>query len=393
MDNKMGTKILNSKYQNEAKLNVIANKITEKLEELLEFFNIDLKRDRIKFYGMCPIHSGDKYNALNIYHNEDTPISIWKCRTHHCELVFGKDIIGFIRGVLSRNKCNWSKRDDTIISFSKTIEFILNFINEDYDKLKINSVEIEKKRFTNYMNNIIQQGKTISPHGMITRDNIRKLLKIPADYYLRRGYSQTILNNYDVGLCTNKQKEMYNRVVVPIYDDSYKYMIGCTGRSIYEKCNECKTWHNPNNSCPKEENKFRFSKWKHSNGFVGRNCLYNFWKAKKHISDTHVGILVEGLGECWKLEEAGIHNGVGLFGTSLSDGQRATLDSSGAMSLILLMDNDEAGQEAAAQIQKQCERIYNIYNIIINKKDVGAMTVDEIKQEIIPHIKKIEKVF
>lgn len=31
----------------------------------------------------CCEKCGAVLNALNIYHNEDTPISIWKCRTHH----------------------------------------------------------------------------------------------------------------------------------------------------------------------------------------------------------------------------------------------------------------------------------------------------------------------
>jgi hypothetical protein len=44
------------------------------------------------------------------------------------------------------------------------------------------------------------------------------------------------LEDYDVGYCDNPAKPMYERAVVPIYDNEHKYIVGCTGRSIFEKC-------------------------------------------------------------------------------------------------------------------------------------------------------------
>ena len=99
-------------------------------------------------------------------------------------------------------------------------------------------------------------------------------------------------------------------------------------------------------------------------------------------------ILVESPGNVWKLEENGIHNSVGIFGTNLSNQQKLLLDSSGAMSIFTIMDNDEAGQKAADNISKICNRTYNVYNIKITSNDIADMTSDQIDTEIKNFIKE-----
>ena len=42
----------------------------------------------------------------------------------------------------------------------------------------------------------------------------------------------------------DETKEMYGRVVVPIYDDNYEYVVGVAGRSIFE-IHTCGMYHNP----------------------------------------------------------------------------------------------------------------------------------------------------
>jgi DNA primase len=118
--------------------------------------------------------------------------------------------------------------------------------------------------------------------------------------------------------------------------------------------------------------------------------LYNFWFAKEHILETGSVILVESPGNVWKLEENGIHNSVGLFGCSLSDRQKLILDSSGAMNIIILTDNDDAGKKAAEQIQNKCSKTYNILIPKISKNDIGEMTSDEITIEIKNYLEQIK---
>jgi len=214
-------------------------------------------------------------------------------------------------------------------------------------------------------------------------------LTIPAQYYLDRGFTANTLDKYDIGLCTKPGREMSNRVVVPIYDMDHKHMIGCSGRSIFEKCEMCKCFHNQADDCPPDNQKYLFSKWKHSANFKSQNCLYNIWYAQPHIQKTGYVILVESPGNVWKLEEAGLYNSVAMFGCNLSDRQKIILDSSGAMSIIILTDNDEAGHKAADQITEKCQNTYRIFYPSISKPDVGEMSVEEINTEIKQFIKRV----
>jgi DNA primase len=99
-----------------------------------------------------------------------------------------------------------------------------------------------------------------------------------------------------------------------------------------------------------------------------------------------VVILVESPGNVWRLEEAGIHNSVAIFGSSLSDRQKMILDTSGAMTIITIMDNDDAGQKASQLISDKCSKTYNIVHAKINYPDVACMTVDQIKTELYPQL-------
>ena len=221
----------------------------------------------------------------------------------------------------------------------------------------------------------------------IDRNLIQQSLSIPASYFIERGYSEDILIKYDIGLCLNPKKEMYNRAVAPIYDNEHKYMIGCTGRSIFDKCDQCEKYH-ATGTCP-TDNLWKFSKWKHSSGFRADSILYNMWFAKEFIGKSYTAIIVEGPGNVWKLEEAGFHNSVAIFGSSLSDRQKINLDSSGAMSILILTDNDEAGHKAAEQIKSKCQNTYRVFRPTFTKSDIGEMNKEDIDKEIKPILSKL----
>jgi 5S rRNA maturation endonuclease (ribonuclease M5) len=78
-----------------------------------------------------------------------------------------------------------------------------------------------------------------------------------------------------------------------------------------------------------------------------------------------------------------------MFGSSLSDRQKILLDSSGAMSLIVLADNDEAGRKAADQIKHKCQNTYRIFIPPISASDVGEMTSEQINNEIKTYLERI----
>ena len=153
---------------------------------------------------------------------------------------------------------------------------------------------------------------------------------------------------------------MSGRAVVPIYDDAHKYMVGCIGRTL---SNESRKWIN-------------------SKGIRTQAYLYNYWYAKSYIESTQSVILVEGPPDVWRLYEAGIYNVVGIFGSALSDEQEIILQCSGALNIGIIRHNDDAGAKAAEQIEKKCERMFNVYHFepIESREDPGAMTVEEIDE-------------
>lgn len=364
------------------KLKITCDQLCDKIELLFEALGIDdIKLNGKMYVGNCPIHNGDNKTAFNLYPDGDYYRGNWKCRTHQCEKIFKGSIIGFVRGVLSTKKKHWEKDGDDMVSFKETINFINSFLGDDISDVKISKKDIEKKNFARTIQNLVISDQE-SNSSKVTRHTVRQLLQIPADYFVQRGFSKDILDKYDVGLCLTSGKEMCGRAVVPIYDNDNKFVIGCSGRSIHNMCEECNSFHDPKMNCPDQDDRWKFSKWKHSKDFKSQNYLYNYWNAKKYISESHKVVIVESPGNVWKLEEAGIHNSVAIFGSNLSDRQKIILDGSGAMTIIVVMDSDDAGRKAAELINTKCRNTYNIVNVSISKPDVAEMTLEEINKEI-----------
>lgn len=382
-------KTMTKKYRSfdQDKLKIICDELCDDIEGLLDSFDLEYKINQKLINMSCPIHDGDNFSAINIYPEGDNYRGNWVCRTHNCEKIFKSSIIGFIRGIISNRKYGWNKDGDDTCSFQEALDYATKFLKKDFSKIKISKVDKDKKTFANVINYINKTDTCDLPK--ITRQQVIKSIKIPSQYYIDRNYNKETLIRYDVGLCTNAEKPMYNRVVVPIYDNNYQYMVGCTGRSIFEKCSQCSCYHDAKMLCPEEEKRWTYSKWKHSAEFKSQNYLYNFWFAKKHILESRTAIVVESPGNVWRLEENGIHNSVAIFGSSLSDRQKILLDSSGAMNLIVLTDNDEAGSKAAEQIMSKCQNTYRIFIPTISESDVGEMNSEQINKEIKEYIEKI----
>lgn len=347
-------------------LKALSDIICKDIDRLLENLGIEEYKmlDRMIMMS-CPIHGGDNNSAFNLYHTGDTYCGNWKCRTHQCEEIFKPSIIGFIRGCLSREKFSWSKNGDEMVSFADAVEFAVKFSNHNLQDLKISKKQKEKNAFVNTVNYINPINVHTKP--TISRQQVQQSLQIPSAYFLSRNYLADTLIKYDVGECLNPKREMYKRAVVPIYDINNSVVVGCSGRSI-------------DGSLPK---------WKHNDGFKAEEHLYNFWYAKEFIKNTQTAILVESPGNVWRLEEAGIHNSLAIFGSSLKDKQKMLLDISGAMNLITIMDNDEAGKTAEANIYKKCHRTYNIKHIQVEDyADLGEMTTQQVIKIIKPLIEK-----
>jgi 5S rRNA maturation endonuclease (ribonuclease M5) len=210
-------------------------------------------------------------------------------------------------------------------------------------------------------------------------------VQIPSPYYLERQYKESTLKRYDIGYASRT-----NRSVVPIYDVDHKTIVGMTARTHWNQCGICNYYHDSSHQCPTRlADQINACKWKNSPGFEAAHYLYNLWFARQHIMDTSTIILVEGPGDVWRLEEAGIHNSVAIFGTDLSEEQLALLESSWAMNVVVLTDNDEAGRKAAQLIKDKLQRTHRLYFPTLVTEDVGALQTDQVTDDIAPTLEQI----
>jgi len=348
--------------------------ILDNIHDILDHFNLEYQDFENMIAMPCPIHDGDNPNGLSIFKRG---VGNWKCFTHQCHEKYGNSngasIIQFIQALL-----------DT--TFAETLKWCADFLK--LEKQEYNKEEATQTDFI-HLCKYINRKKNSTPI-FTPRDLVKTFLKIPADYYIERGYTEEILHKFDIGYCFNQNKPFFDRIITPFYDADGKYMIGCSGRNKYERCEKCKMFHQPNTRCPiTKEEILRASKWKHSSNFSVDSYLYNYWNAKQYIEDSYTVILVEGPGDIWRLEEAGIHNGLALLGSSLSNNQKIILEESGAVNLVIATDNDDAGNKAYRSISENCKNLFNIKRIEYPGHDPGSLTVKQVKNIFLPIIERM----
>ena len=89
-------------------------------------------------------------------------------------------------------------------------------------------------------------------------------------------------------------------------------------------------------------------------GLQTGQILYNFEEAMNYILQHDLGelILTEGIFDVWAYHEAGIHNVVAIFGSTLKEAQYQTILKEG-LDLVLSFDNDEAGQKCTEAVKRK----------------------------------------
>lgn len=353
--------------------------IISNIENILDFFGIDYKMGKKTYFGCCPIHGGDNKRAWHIYNTENP---IWRCFTHGCESKYGKDMIGLI---IALHEYTGKK-----IGRQQAIRWYMEWAKKNDSDYYVSDNDINNARFSKLIKvHIVENNK---PKNPISREKIRKSLAIPSPYYLSRGVSRAILDKYDIGDClsTDYTKEMYGRAVVPMYDESYSYMTGCSGRSVFDQCKKCELYHTPKLSCPKEEYWGCFPKWRHSKSLVKEKTLFNYWFAKKHIIESNTAILVESPGNVLKLESCGVNYSVANLGTSLSTQQILMLSSAACMNIVVIGDNDDAGRKYMEAVESMTKNNFNVFKINISGSDLAEMPDKNVLDELWPIMKKLK---
>ena len=357
-------------------LKFLSDKIALNIVPVLAHFGMEVQVFDDYVTCPCPVHGGDCLTGWTMTTDRDNDyLGIWVCWTEHCEeeidRLTGKkkyvnNPIGLIRTLLA------NKYEKENVSFGEAISFAMNLVETNFEDLTKGSSKIDFTK--NSMSNAERNFKRREQNKKLghPKEKVRNSLARPAKYFVDRGYSEEVLEAFDVGLSRNPKGAMRQRIIVPVYDDDGEVMVGYLGR-----------W-------PSEDySKYSQPKWRFSKKFYSGAWLYGYHLAKSHIEKTGVIVLVEGQGDVWRLWEAGIKNSVGMFGCSVTDTQLRILENSSAKKIALISDNDKAGQKARISIGKKCLGKLEVTDIMIESKDVGEMSAQEIQEKIKPQIERL----
>jgi 5S rRNA maturation endonuclease (ribonuclease M5) len=366
----------------QALVNQVTDECCDVIGDMMTELGVNYTRSQRRLFGACPVHGGDNPGAWNLYPDGDNVRGIWFCRTHNCHLKWKKTLVGFVHAMLCNHypekKLKWTHAVDWMIKF-------LGYNNAS-EIVTPDEATLERQRYNNASYRLNLKPKT-SADRTWTPEKYRENIEVPSQYYLDRGYEHETLVRYDVGY-----SKRTNRSVVPVYNDKHDTIIGMTARTHYDKCSECGYYHQPEQACPiRIEDQINACKWKNSPGFEAAHFLYNLWFARPHIVESGTIILVEGPGDVWRLEEAGIKNSVAIFGTDLTEEQLTLIESSWAMNVIVLTDNDEAGKNAANTLNEKLRRTHRMFFPTIKGNDVGDLRSNAVTADIAPTLKKITK--
>lgn len=333
-------------------LQTIKTKLNNNAELVFEKLGMKCEKFGTNIYSTCPVHdSSDNPRAFSFAVDK----GIWKCWTRDCQHQFKNDIFGLIRGALSNN-------EGQDVGFSEALKWGCNLLNLKRHNNIIVPTDEAPDDFVQLIS-ILKEDVFNTTYNPIVLENTES----PSKYFLSRGFKKDTLMYFGVGDCTNSKSKMYNRAIIPIYDDEGKNVVAIIGRSVKEY------------KLPK----FLF----YPKGFSKAGLLYNYHGAIDSINKTNTVFIVEGQGDVWRLYESGIYNAVGIFGKSLSKEQELKLNKLPITHIIVLTDNDQAGRESKIQLQRQLGRMYKLSFPKIPTKDIGEMTVDQIQNIIVPQIK------
>ncbi len=222
----------------------------------------------------------------------------------------------------------------------KTIQKYINYIPKSSEPVK----EVEEK---------IQMDK-IYPESYLD-----KLLPV-RDFYLKKNISEKTQKLFRCGYAGGGK--MYRRMVFPIYDLNNQ-IHGFSGRTVVIGDN--------------------IPKWKH----MGRKTdwVYPHHLSHDSIDETREVILVESIGDCMALYEAGFKNILMLAGLDISSKVMSYLNSFDLDRIIVAMNNDKdketnSGGIATIKTVAKLSQIYDLDRICVNPplaNDFGDMLESE----------------
>ncbi|KKN98954.1 hypothetical protein LCGC14_0141990 [marine sediment metagenome] len=371
------------KHISSDKVAFIQDRANDRIAEVFDALGLEFVERHDYLQCACPVHEGDNQRGMfwAIRSNH------WQCKTRGCHLepITGPStsVFGLVRGAMS-------SKTEKVWGFQQAVRFVSQALG--LDKCSVDASTAQDIEIAKFVKQHKKKQATINRKGTPLRDIVSQLQSDQV-YYPNRGVSPEIIARYYISFCNVKGKPMYKRAFFPILDVTGRNVIGWSGRSIYDKCSKCGMHHHPERqSCPDKQYGGVYTKWKHSKDFRGELSLYNIWYAKPFINKTGYAVLVEGPGDVWACEAAGIRNSVALLGVSMSRQQRLMLQNAGALTIVCMLDNDEAGLKAMKKLEQDLIHYFRVFCVTPETgKDIGEMFADDIVKKINPIIQKASR--
>ena len=270
---------------------------------------------------------GDHWRARAVYRNGKTSTSLMIYKDSGVWKDFGSENIAKPFQALVRETL---KTDDP-----KILKQYIGDIPTDYKPKEVEEkIEMEK----------------IYPESFL-----EKLLPV-RNFYNKKNISNETQEIFKCGYAGNGK--MYRRIVFPIYNLNNK-IHGFSGRTVTEGDN--------------------IPKWKH----MGRKTdwVYPHHLAYNHIETSREVILVESIGDCMALYQAGFKNVLMLAGLDISSKVMSYLNSFNLDKIIVSMNNDKhketnSGGIATIKTVAKLSQIYDLDQICVNPplaNDFGDM--------------------
>jgi len=298
-----------------------------------------------------PKHVGDRDNDSAFTINPDT--GHWSCWTHQCHLEYGRDLISLVR---TYYQC----------SFKDACSHLFTMLGDKPGLIK-------------HVSHIDRVNRMLKTRGSINAEplpeTMLKQLSPRATYMEARGFSKTILREYEIGYYAGRTNSsfMRDRIIFPIRSIENQ-LVGFTGRSVIDDTDERKR---------RGVQKWLNSSSLHLSAYLPKAMLlYNSHKTQKIIRGKTI-ILVEGPIDVLRLRMAGIHNVCAIMGVSFSLEQEKIIRQMGVRVIVPLFDDDDAGNDTRVKIEKRfgTRDIIQIQQVNLPRgKDPGDLTIEEAKE-------------
>jgi hypothetical protein len=329
------------------------------LEDVLSDLGCDITAgDGERYRVACPVHEGDGRNMEITIGGDDLPVR-WCCYSNSCHEMYKPSLIGLVRGVLSAQQGQTAR-------MKEAVDFLRKYVGH----LKLPQTARHARPRPDPKPTPLK----------LTREQVRhdSALAIPSKYYLSRGYSEAVLDEFDVG-----DSAKLKRAVVPLYDDEGTTCIGYAARSKWLECEACKM-HHFGPDCG-----YGQCKWMLPKGFPSSRYLFNYARAK--ATDSPFIFLTEGVGDVLKLAMAGLV-GVAILGSSPTEVHVRKLDALGK-EVWVAFDNDEAGEDAEKRFRGKQEEVgIELRTISISApeayNDIGETPIPELYESVVEQLER-----